>query len=384
MDSVTTSEIRGLMGGTESPRVSVYLSTHPRSHESEKDGLRLRHLLDDAEQRLISGGLRSVNARAMLEHARALPTMDAFWERRSEGLAILISPSVFRAVRLPEAFPEQVVVGTRFHLKPLLGHVVEGRNFLVLALSENHIRLYEGTPGGLTAIPVPGLPDGKAATLHIEGADRGAQVHASGRMGGTRKQSAIFHGQGGKADSDKEELALYCHDVNLALQPVLHGRTIPMIVAAVGSLQAAFAEKCGYRHLVKHGIDGSPDHWTVSELHAHALPVITPVTDGPRQKLVETAVHNVGRDVATNQISEILRAAVEGRVASLVLNRQVSCWGRFDSEALHTDLHLTQQPGDDDLSDLALQLTLKQGGEVCLAEPQEMPAACEALAMYRY
>lgn len=384
MDSITLSEIRGLAAATESPRVSVFLSTHPRSHESESDVLRLRHVLDEAEQQLIKSGLRSVSARAMLEPARALPEHDEFWEKRTDGLAILATPTMFRAWRLQEALPEQVFTGNRFHLKPLVGHVADGRTFLLLALSENHVRLFEGTEHGLVPVAVPHLADGRTADLHIQGADRGSQVHASGRVGGSRRQSAIFHGQGGKADTDKEELSIYCHDVNVALHPVLNGRRTPLIVAAVGALQSLFAEKCTYPHLVKTGVEGSPDHWTESELLERALPVVQPLLDGHRRQVIGQAVASVGSDAVTSQISEILRAAVEGRVGTLVLSKRVACWGKFDLQTLQTDLHLSQQPGDDDLTDLALQLALKHGGEIVMAEPGDLPEGCEAIAIFRY
>lgn len=384
MDIVTREEIRGLVASTDVPCVSIYLAVHPHTSESRSDGLRLQHLLDEAERQLVGSGLRTSEAREFLRDVRSSPGHNLVRENHCEGLAILVSSSVQRTYRLPEAFAERVVVGNRFLVSPLIRHLADDRDFFVLALSENHAKFYEGTANGLRLLDVPDMPDGKGEAQHLQGTDRGSQVHASGRVGGSRRQSAVFHGGGGRADTNRTELELYCHDVAGAVTSTLNGRTAPLIVAAVDSLQAIFAAECSYTQRVPGGVSGSPDKWSETELHARAVAAAAPALDERRHSLLKRVRDNLGTAVAVTQISEILRAAAQGRVALLAFDRAGVCRGTFRSDNLHTELHLTPQAGDDDLTDLALHLTMSHGGDVITAEAGELPDGCEAVALLRY
>jgi len=194
VDIVTREDIRQLVASTDVPCVSIYLTVHPHTSESRGDGLRIRHLLDEAERQLVGRGLRTSEARDFLQDLRSSPGHNLMRENHSAGLVILKSPAVEQTFRLPEAFTERVVVGSRFLVSPLIRHLADDRDFFVLELSENHAKLYAGTATGLTVLDVPDLPDGKGDAQHLQGTDRGSQVHASGRVVGSRQSFTAEEG----------------------------------------------------------------------------------------------------------------------------------------------------------------------------------------------
>jgi hypothetical protein len=57
------------------------------------------------------------------------------------------APDVFRHYRLPFPFQEFVVVTERFHVKPLLPLLSGDGQFYLLALSQNGVRVLQGTHG---------------------------------------------------------------------------------------------------------------------------------------------------------------------------------------------------------------------------------------------
>ena len=123
----------------------MFLPAHRVSPESGQDRIRLKNLLNEAEERLVAGGLRPPAARDVLQPGRELLQADPFWSYQSDGLALFLAPGWSRVFRLPLDLPELLVVADRFHVKPLLPLLANDYRFYVLALSQNEVRLLEGT-----------------------------------------------------------------------------------------------------------------------------------------------------------------------------------------------------------------------------------------------
>src|SRR5688572_7732156 len=95
------------------PAVSIYLPTHVTGEAGLQDAIRLRELLHQAEDKLQSQGMRRCDAKELLVAAGNLPHESDFWEARSQGLAVFVSPELFRAYRLPIEFGESLTVHSR-------------------------------------------------------------------------------------------------------------------------------------------------------------------------------------------------------------------------------------------------------------------------------
>jgi hypothetical protein len=76
---------------------------------------------------------------------------------------------MFSYYRLPFNFKEQVVVSDHFYLKPLLPFLATGGRFYILALSQNSIRLLEGTRFNIQELELPEMvPANLAEVLKYE------------------------------------------------------------------------------------------------------------------------------------------------------------------------------------------------------------------------
>src|SRR5207245_175868 len=73
MDRFVTNDLHVLTTPQEGPCVSVFLPTHVSGEAGQQDAPRLKHLLNQAEEQLVSTGLRPARAREMLQPARQLP-----------------------------------------------------------------------------------------------------------------------------------------------------------------------------------------------------------------------------------------------------------------------------------------------------------------------
>jgi len=383
MDTLNATDVSLLIGDHTPPCVSVYLPTHPAGTEGQQDPVRLKNLLQQAEQMLADGWMRPTEARQFLHAARELPVDPAFWGARSEGLALFVAAELFRSYRLRLPFEESVVVDRRFRVAPLLPLMASDGRFFILALSQNNVRLYSATQYAIELVEVPDLPANIHESLNYTSAERGAQVHSAMR-GDRGKQAAVFHGQGGQADAHKDDLQSFFRLVDAALQPVLRDQTVPLLLAGVDYLLPIYRSVASYQHVIEPALVGNCDNLSDHELHQQTWPIVQPAlrqaTDNAVQRFRELA----GSAKASCDIRTILSAAVEGRVELLLADVQTHVWGRRDPATGSLEVHATHQAGDDDLLDLAVTQTLLHRGAAHALPPEQMPDSEPLAAVFRF
>jgi hypothetical protein len=383
MDAMDTSQLRELAACRTGPCVSIYLPTHVTGEESKQDLPRLKSMLQRAEGILVEGWLRSPEAGRLLQAARGLLTDVSFWEGRSLGLGIFAAPEVFRAYRVPRSFEELVFVNRRFHIKPLLP-LVSGRDrFFILALSQNHVRLFAASRHTIEQIAVDGLPTNMKEALDYTQADRGSQVHSADRAG-RGKQAGVFHGQGGQPDAHKEDLAQFFRLVDRAIQPVLRDTRSPLVLGGVEYLLPIYRQVSGYAQIAEPELLGNCDRLTPHELHRRAWPLIEPIVLQAREEAKQRYGQLADTPQASDNVPQVLKSANEGRIDTLFVDVGAHQWGRFDPETGCVEVHDRFEPNDDDLLDLAVVETLLHRGTVYAVELDQMPHRKPLAALFRY
>lgn len=375
------SEIRSIFADTQAPAVSIFLPTHRAGPEIEQDPIRLKNLIKQAEEQLLAEGTRAASARDLLAPISELVRNAAFWRYQSDGLAIFRSPDSLRTQRLPFTVREFVSVGDRFYIKPLLPLLLHDVRFFVLALSQNAVRLIECTREGAAPVALPDVPQGMAEALP-EGPGRQLQFHSVPIAG---QSVARFHGHGmGADDADVENLKRYFHRVEDGLQPVLKDEREPLILACVEYLAPIFKEVSAYRPILDPIVAGNPDGLKDDELQRSALPLAEAHFAQHRDKAVAEFREGAAKGRAGHGLADVLTAAHQGRIATLFVPLGVRRWGRFDFDRLALEEHDQEQPGDEELLDLAAMQTLSHGGTVYGTKPEDMPDGHLLAAVYRY
>ena len=77
-------------------------------------------------------------------------------------------------------------------------------------------------------------------------------------------------------------------------------------------------------------------------------------------------------------------AASYARVAQLFVQKGAHIWGKFDDSTGELQLHESQQEDSDDLINIAVLMTVLNGGEVFLLENGQLPAESSIAAIMRY
>jgi len=355
------------------PCVSLFLPTARAGSEVQEGPIRLKNLLRAAEERLSAWEMRSAEAKKLLAPAWALVEDTLFWSYQSEGLALFLSREGMWRWRLPVRFEELVVVGTRFHVKPLLSLFTGDGRFYVLALSQNRVRLFWGTRHSLTEIPLKDVPQKLAEVLRPDLAESQLQFH-TGMVRGPGKQSVSYHGHGGIDAGRKDAIVRFFRRLDEGLRVYLTDQPAPLVLAGVDFLLPLYREASSYGDIVEGGVMGNPDRMSLEELHLQAWALVEPYFRRAQREAAEQFAARLGTGLASAQLPEVLRAAREGRVETLFVAMGVQRWGHLTSTG-EVEVHAEPEPGNQDLLDWAVVETLRRKGTVYGVGPRKSQAA---------
>ncbi len=379
----TRDELRTLAESPQTPCVSLYMPTHRLPTENQQDRTRLKNLIRQAQEGLLTYGLRAAESETLLEPAVKLVGAIPFWKDKRDGLALFLTPAMFRYYQLPITFEPLVVVGHRFHIKPLLT-LLGGNEFFVLALSQNAVRLFEGSRFGLSAIDdLEGVPKSLADALKYDELIKQLQFRTGLGVGGARgERAAMFHGQ--EAQDTKDRIQRYFRQIDQGLRELLREAQAPLVLAGVEYLLPIYKEVNTYQHVLNGGITGNPEGVSPEDLHRQAWALVEPYFKREQQEAAARFRKLAGTGRTSQDAREIVPAAYHGRVECLLVAVGRQQWGDFDPGTSQTHLHAEAQLGDFDLLDLAATQTLLHGGAVYAVEAAEVPDGALLAAIWRY
>ncbi|HWQ84548.1 MAG TPA: hypothetical protein VN363_08285, partial [Anaerolineales bacterium] len=336
MDQITRIELHNLLAEREGWCVSLYTPTLRAGHETEQNPLRLKNLLQEAETRLLAEGLRTPDVRVLLKPAEDLLVDPTFWRAQSDGLAVFSAAGEFYTYRLPLAFEAQLVVSHRFHIKPLLPFFANDGHFYILALSQNEVRLLQGTRHTVSPINLENVTGSLREALKFDSFQKEIQMHGGGMVGGGApgggSQAGIFHGND-PADEDKDRLSGWFKKLDTELQPVLEADHSPLVLAGVEYLLSLYREANSYPNVLDQDIRGNPEMLKPAGLHERAWGLVEPVFRRQQEAAIAQFHELASKGRTTTDLKKALKSAQEGRIASLFVPLGVEVWGSFDPDS---------------------------------------------------
>lgn len=382
MDTLTKSDLKTLIADEGELHVSIFMPTH-KVVDQQQDPIKLKILLDDAEERLVEQGISSTTAQELLQPARDLLKTGALFDSRTEGLALFISPLFFRHYHPPLALEEMVMIGKRFWVEPLLPLLAEAEQgpFFILALSLNEVRLFCGTHHTVREIELPkDMPEslGKAMKYDDFEMQHGLYSGTPGWSGGVPgaggeagKAGAVFYGQGVGSDLKKDNILRYFQQVDRGVQAVLRGERAPLVLAGVDYLLPIYEEVNSYPHLFEQGIEGNPDDMRPEELRDGAWSILQPLFEKAQHEAIEQYKELAGTGRTCTGIKDLVQAAYNGQVDTLFIAGGAHHW-------------TTRQQEDEELLNEAAVHTLLNDGTIFVLKPDGLPGGIPAAATLRY
>lgn len=385
MDKLTIDQVESLFGRQPGWCVSLYQPTHRAGKEVREDPIRLKNRVSDAESQLAQAGVAGGEIKRLLEPATRLCDLDSeenrdFWQHQADGLAMFLSPDGTERYRIPESFDELTVVAHRFHVKPLLKAVQQDGQYCVIAVSQNNVRFLEGSRNGLSARKVDDLPESLQAVVRGDH-HKGFNLH-SFRVRANSGDTAVPHGHVEK--NEEHELKRYFRLIDEALSDALQQDKRPLVFAGVDELFPYFKDACSYDHLLEKPVAGNPDDLSDDDLHERAWPLAREIFQSRAEEAVSRWQQAEHTDLGDNRFSEILVAAHDGRIETLLLQAERRQWGTYDVEKREASLAEEATAENYDLYDLAAVRTMQADGQVAFLDDDHDLGEDGIAAIYRY
>ena len=383
VDALDKDFAAGVLDGAEPPCLSLYQPTHRHHPENQQDPIRFRNLVKRLEESLLKKYPTS-EARPLLEPFRTLGDDADFWNRTLDGLAVLGARDRFRVYRLQRPVLELALVAESFHTKPLLRIRQSSDRYQILGLTREAVRLFAGNRDALDEIaPAPGVPRTLVEALGEQLTEPHRTVASYGGVGGGH--SAMHHGHGGRETELDIDTERFFRAVDRAIHEH-HSKPsgLPLLLATLPEHRQLFHQVSHNPFLMPQGIDAHPDALPIDELRRRAWQVMEPHHRARLAALGEAYGAARSKGLGADELTEVARAVVAGRVGTLLVEAERVVPGRVDAATGDIELGTLADPELDDLLDDLGALVMKRGGQVVVAPADLMPSASGVAATYRY
>ena len=391
MNLLDKNAIAEILNDHEPPCLSLYQTTHRRHPENQQDPIRFGNLVKKLEASLLQK-YPADEIQPLLEPFLTLADDRDFWNHTLDGLAVLAARDMFRVYKLQRPVGELAIVADTLHTKPLLRVFQSADRYQILGLSRHEIKLFEGNRNAVDEIELaPAVPRTITEALGDELSDPHLTVASYGGVTGTQHsgsggmQPGMHHGHGGKsAEVDGDAERFFRAIDRSVLERHSQPSALPLLLAALPEHHHLFHEISRNPFLLEESVDINPDALPLEELRQRAWQVVEPHYLAKQAALVKQFGNAMSQNLGHDQLAQVAKAAVAGRVATLLIEDGREIPGQIDAASGAVRLGDLKRPEIDDALDDLAALTLKMGGAVVIMPPEHMPTQTGLAAIYRY
>jgi Bacterial archaeo-eukaryotic release factor family 3 len=377
----TAKDLKTILAA-EGPCLSVYipLSTAPPNQALKTNALEWKETLRALEPRIEQYGAAG---RGLLESIRDWSSIVEDQEPQGKSIAVLRSPEVFRAGWIDDPVKSRAVIGPRFYIRPLLASLTRDKTFYILALSQKDVRLLRCTSRTSEEVPFPShVSIGFEAYMNSAQPDHVAENRGTPGPSAGSSKGVMFTTNSDREDKH-EYLAHFYRQIDRGVEEVLRGHAEPVVLAGVEYEIALYRSLNSNLHLAQESVQGAPNSLKSGEMHARALDAILRCHERKLDEALAHYNHKVGAG-ASNRLKDVVTAAHDGRVLTLLVSDSLETTGVFD-EATHTVKgRETGTSDDEDLINDAAAQTILHAGQVYVVPNGKMPNGAPLAAIFRF
>lgn len=282
--------------------------------------------------------------------------------RRS--IAVFRSPTIFRVSLLDAEVADRSVLAPHFYILPLLAEFGRNGAFYVLALSQKNVRLLRCTRHSAEEVPfLAGTHTNFDEWMNQAEPDRLATNNP--------------------LDEGNEYLLHFFKQLDRGVGETLKGQARPLVLCATEHELPLYRSVNSYPYLVSEEVRGAANSMKAGEMHARAIKAIDASYMARIDEVLADWNHRAG-GAASNRLKDIVPAAHEGRVLTLLVSDSAQQIGTFDEATQTAKGREMGTISDEDLLNDAASQTLLHAGEVLVAPHNKMPNGTPLAALFRY
>lgn len=330
------------------PALTITLPTHRTSPARRQDPIRVRNLVTEATNRLLSE-LPKRQVEPLLARLEALiKTLN--YRYTLDGLALFVNQDFGRSFYLPFEVKERVVVDESFAVRDLVYALNRSTRYWVLVLGEKPTRLYEGYRDTLIEIQEEGFP----------------LTHT-----GPGGEAALPGGFGVRKSAYRDERhRQFFREVDAALRPFLLDDPLPLVVVGVDRFLSFFDEVSQHKDAIVATITGSHSKTSKPKLSELVWPLVEAWRVEQSRGYLAELDQAVGERKFVSTIGEAWRMAEQGRGKLLLVEKDFHYPATVDETGWHLQPPDTIVGPDlmDDAVDEVIKTVLEKGGKVGFLE----------------
>lgn len=365
----------------EGPCISIYQQTHKSRPENMQDPIRFKNLLQKVENSLKQEYPDEISE--LMKPLNDIAADGVFWNNTSEGLAILANREKCVVYKLNRTVDELAVVANSFHIKPLIRNFQSADSYHILGITREEFNIYEANRYGIEMIEIDkDIPRTLEEVLGDQYTD--ATLH-TGRYSGGNTGAPIFHGQGGKKDEVQIDTERYFRYVDkFIIENFSNEMKLPLILVALDEHQGEFRNISKNNYLQEQRVNKDPEALPKEEIKKLTWEQMEPSYIQKTKDLVERYGLQRSKFLGTDDLAEIARAALEGRIDTLMVESGHIEPGRIDRESGELVRGDIENPEIDDILDDLGEMALKSDSEVVVLPKERMPSTTGIAAIFRY
>jgi hypothetical protein len=315
---MTVNELKSL-AGVAGNCLTVYQPLRDNYSHVAKPETRIAAALQNALHLLEKKGFSPEECGEMMRPLEKVAA-NTDWSNRNGSVLMFRAPEFTMVSFWPEALPARVPLGPEFLVLPLLPGLLRQRDFWLLGLSINSVRLYRGTCSGLTEVE---LPAKLASNLRDDEAFDVPDRSLRGRSSAGPSSGSTKGVQFGTS-SARESVSAYLHDyfkeVDRAIHPILSADPQPLILMGVQRELALYRKLNTYAHLLAEAVHGSPESVPVHMLFEKASALLPAYAERPTETMVRHMDEAASRGLLIWDGAAIIEAALDRQIEELIVS----------------------------------------------------------------
>jgi len=306
------------LAAVSGPCLTIFEPLRDNYSQVTKPDTRIVAAIQEAARLLEEKGFDAVEREEMLRPLTKI-ALNTDWAGRKGSFVMFRAPEFTLTSFWPDPLAPRVHFAEEFLVLPLLPGLLSKRDFWLLALSINTVRLFRGADDGLVEVA---LPKGVAGSLSEDEEFDQPDHSLRGRSTAGPSVGGMKGVQFGTS-SAHELQADYLHDffkaIDRGIHPILAKEQLPLILAGVTRELAIYRTVNTYSPVLTGAVHGSTEKVAADVLHAKAAKLMSAysarIMDASLVEMEEAG----NRGLMVTDPAAVIEAARNGQIADLMV-----------------------------------------------------------------
>ena len=341
----------------------------------------LKELLREADQKLSQSSF--VDRVAIVKEKLKNLVETRKYDDDTKGNAIFVSSEIEEIIALPFEVESKAYVGYGFQVRDLVYAMNRLTEYVLVSIAEKKVLTLRGMGARLSPVEIEGMPTDMddAGPEHVK--DR-RYTGAHDQGGGN--ESFIHQGV---QQENAERMKNFLVKIDHALSKYLVNENLRFVVMGVERKTSHFKKLSKNLDRLICSVEGNYDHLSVKALGDLVWPEVQKKVSEEKEEHLKMLEAAIGRSQYASGITHAWHAAAEGRVKTLLVEKDFTCPAIVSDDGFNLDLEIDgkqtspERLKEDAVDDL-IELVLDKGGNIVFLEDGKLENHDHLAAITRY